>query len=219
MCLSFQIEDDLWLKFCKKIWGIHNKIWRKKYVFIFKIEDNFVIFKIEDHFPPLALVAGVLLFPLGLIICCAMKVKLGWPIWFDLFVLVASSAVLWRWTFISVGLVVGFGPFGLLGLFCQFDWFYLSWSHLLQQLCYEVFTAWFGQFGSIWSVPPHLCSIDLVELLFLPPLGVIICSPVDVRMISHFQTFVFELWDWHYLPVWSRLLTVWKIQLETNLSW
>ena len=71
----------------------------KKYVFIFKIEDNFVhlqdrgslekyvlIFKIEDHFPPLALVAGVLLFPLGLIICCAMKVKLcfGWFgfVWF-----------------------------------------------------------------------------------------------------------------------------------------
>ena len=36
--------------------------------------------KIEDHFPPLALVAGVLLFPLGLIICCALKVIIGFAL-------------------------------------------------------------------------------------------------------------------------------------------
>ena len=33
-------------------------------------------------------------------------------------------------------MVACFGPFGLLGLFGQFDWFYLSWSHHL--LCYKV---------------------------------------------------------------------------------
>jgi hypothetical protein len=30
---------------------------------------------VEDYYPPLALAIGVLLFPLGLVVCCALKEK------------------------------------------------------------------------------------------------------------------------------------------------
>ena len=155
---------------------------------------NEYLSKIEDHFPPLALVAGVLLFPLGLIICCAMKVKHDFG---DLLCLVCF----------------GLANLVLFGLVCPGQLVCLA--YLVCLVWHESFSFLFVSSSAVpWRLNLIFCGLHclgflgLVNLVFFV-LGLIICCAMKVKhdfgglvwsMLVNFGKF------WSILLVWSMIV-------------